>query len=289
MSIFARTATTSEGVGAATDGTRSAPWLPVPLLTRVVVLKAILKMHWIEARRYWLNTIMRLALSYVLFLTIFLGVRMTVGDGEASGDPLSAVVVGLMVWILALRAFRGISGRLSTEATMGTLEQLAMSPLGLGRVLVCRALVEFVVQLVLVLMLLFMMMATTGKWLHLHFLSILPLLFLTVAGVQGIGFAMGGLALVFKRITSVFLLFQYLFVALIAVPVDANPLIRWLPLSWGSHLLRRVMVEGESLLEIPPESLLLLVVTSTVYFGLGFIVFKFFERQARERGLLGHY
>lgn len=268
---------------------RGVPSRLVRVRTHGLVFKALLKVHFIESGRYLLDTVMQLVLGYVFFLTLFMGVRLVGGSGATSGENLAAIVVGMIVWLTALRAFRGVAGRLSSEAAQGTLEQLAMSPVGLSAVLLYQALVQFTIQIVQVGVLLTVIMATTGKWLHLPILSVLPLLFLTVAGAQGIGFAMGGMALVFKRVSSVFLLFQYIFIALVAIPVSAHPVMRYLPLSWGAYLIRRVMADGASLFSLPIGAVLLLIANTAVWFGLGFGVYKLFENVARERGLLGHY
>ncbi|HYW07943.1 MAG TPA: hypothetical protein VE913_13365, partial [Longimicrobium sp.] len=111
----------------------------------------------------------------------------------------------------------------------------------------------------------------------------------TMAGAQGIGFAMGGLALVFKRIQASFGLLQYVFMALIAVPQERFAQVYFFPLSLGSHLVREVMVGRASLLGTPPLLLAGLVANSAFYLALGYGVFKLCERAAQNRGLLGHY
>lgn len=254
----------------------------------LAVLAANVRFFWLESRRYAFNTVMQLVMAYALFLTVFLGMRAT-GSAGASGDSLAAIVVGLVVWLQSLRAFRGISGRLASEASRGTLEQLAMSPVGLSRVLIYQAVGEFGIQLVQTSVLLVLIMATTGKWLHLDVLSIMPLLVLTVAGAQGLGFLMGGVSLVYKRVSALFTLFQYLFIALVAIPVTTHPVMKWLPLGWGSYLIRQVMVERVSLLQLPSGALLIHLAASAGYFGLGFAAFLFMERKARNEGHLGHY
>ncbi len=56
------------------------------------------------------------------------------------------------------------------------------------------------------------MMATTGKWMNLDFVSLVPLLAITLLGAYGFGFALGGLALVFKRIQALFQIMQFVFI-----------------------------------------------------------------------------
>ncbi|MFQ5795466.1 MAG: ABC transporter permease [Candidatus Bipolaricaulia bacterium] len=258
-------------------------------MTTLVLMKAMVKRYGIELRRYYFNTLSGLVTVYMIFLFIFLGARSFAGNTPGFGETHAALVVGFMIWFLALFAYDELSWVLIQEAQQGTLEQLSMSPLGFGRVLLSRILAALVFDIGIMLIFLVLMMASTGKWLHLDFLSIFPLLLLTVAGVLGIGFIMGGLALVFKQIEGSFQILQFMFVAMIAAPPERFSFAKYLPLSWGTNLIRRVMIEEASILEIPVGDLLFLVGNAVFYLGLGFAIFKFFEHQARDQGLLGHY
>lgn len=253
------------------------------------VALAMLRMSFIEQRRYAFDAVVRLATNYAFFLVLFVGARATLGRSTAFGDSLGAIVVAMLVFMMAQRAYADHSGRLQAEATMGTLEQLAMSPVGLSRVLVLNMMAMMLVQLATNGVFLLMMMATTGRWLHLDLASIIPLLILTVISVHGLGLAMGGLALVLKRVGATTPIFGYIFLMLVAVPVSQAPFFKFLPLSWGAGLIRRVMVDEVSLYAMPIGDVLFLAGLSGAYFVAGLLVFRLCERVARERGLLGHY
>jgi energy-coupling factor transporter ATP-binding protein EcfA2 len=75
----------------------------------------------------------------------------------------------------------------------------------------------------------------------------------------------------------------------IAAPADKFPLMKFLPLSLGTQLIGKVMIGETPLTQLPLADILFLVGNSAFYFGLGFLLFKFFENVARDRGLLGHY
>jgi ABC-2 type transport system permease protein len=100
---------------------------------------------------------------------------------------------------------------------------------------------------------------------------------------------MGGLALVFKQIQSVFGLLQFVFIALIVVPVDKAPFLRFLPLSWGVDLLGKVMMQKMSIFDFSAKTMLGVTLLSAAYFAAGIIIFKMCELQARKKGLFGHY
>jgi ABC-2 type transport system permease protein len=253
-----------------------------------ILITAQFKHAFIQLRRYAFDTISMLVTLYILFLLIFLGIR-TLAGGPSGGETIDAFVVGFLVWMLSVFAFGSTAQDLTQEAQLGTLEQLAMSPMGLARVQVSGFFAGLGIQFAILFGLLFGMMATTGNWLHLDLLTILPLLILTMAGIQGFGLIAGGLAVVFKRIASAMQVLQFVFVLMIAAPIDRFPWVRYLPLSWGNNLLQRAMREGTSILAMPFGDVAFLVANSLVWLTVGVAIFKMFEVAARKRALLGHY
>lgn len=258
-------------------------------MATLALITAMFKRYAIELRRYYFNTLSMLASFYLIFVLVFFGARSFAGDRAGFGGTLASIVVGFTVFYLCMYAYAELSWVLMGEAQQGTLEQLSMSPLGLGRVLVARIAAAFAFRAVIMLGFLVLMMATSGKWLRLDLITLIPLFIFTIASVQGIGFIMGGLALVFKQIQAALGILQFAFVGLIAAPVEQFPAVRYLPLSWGSELIRHSMVDGVSITAMPVRDVALLIANGLAYFGLGLLVFKLFERQARKQGLLGHY
>ena len=255
----------------------------------LVLFKAILKQQFVLMRRYMFDTVSALISIYIMFLLVFFGARALGGGAPGFGDTLDGIVVGFLVLTFAIFAYSAFAQGMLREAQEGTLEQLYMSPLGFTWVSIFRMVSRFFIMLTFNVVLLVLMMATTGRWLHLDVVSLLLLILPTVIGVYGIGFAMGGLALVFKRIQSFVGIFQFAMLALVAAPIERFPILRFLPLAEGTRLIRRVMIEGISIFEIPASDLLFLFANSAFWFGVGFLVFKLLENIARNRGLLGHY
>lgn len=258
-------------------------------MDKLYLFKAVFKKNLIELRRYLFNTLSGLVTVYIIFLLIFFGAQAFIGGQPRFGNTLSGIVVGFFLWTFALNAYNEPSRALIQEAQWGTLEQLYMSPVGLGWVVLFQMISSFLVTLVFSMSFLFIMMATTGRFLHLDLLSIIPLILITLGAVYGVGFIMGGLALVFKRIESSFQILQFVFIALVMVPPQEFPLLKYLPLSFGAMLIRKTMIEGLSITGLPLGDLIFLIINSVLYFLLGLAGFKYMERIARRRGLLGHY
>jgi ABC-2 type transport system permease protein len=164
-----------------------------------------------------------------------------------------------------------------------------MSPYGFGTVMAVRTLVNVVESFVWGALILASMLLTTGETLALDPLTVVPLAVLTLAPVVGIGFVFGGLALVYKRIESMFQLVQFVLIGLIAAPLSVSPVVRFLPMAQGSALLQRAMGEGVRLWAFPTADLAVLVGTGVGYLLVGYLAFLKASSVARSRGVLGHY
>jgi len=254
-----------------------------------VVLKAIFVKTLIETRRYIFNTISGLITMYIIFLLLFYGAKTVGGSTFQTGDSLEGLVVGYMVWMLALLAYQDLAWGISMEAEIGTLEQLYLSPAGFSWVNASWLIVRSVVSLVFLGLILLVMMLTTGQWLNLDLVSLVPLILLTMLAPYGFGFMTAGLALVFKRIQAAFQILQFVFVAFVAVPITQFAWVKFLPLAMGNHLLRQVMVDGTRLWGLPAGELGLAAAVGVGYFLLGLGAFSYCVNAARDRGLMGQY
>ncbi|NEU56672.1 ABC transporter permease [Halorussus sp. MSC15.2] len=257
------------------------------LFTRASLFKSLILM-----RRYLFNTVAQIVSMYMLFAVMFFGGQQVAG--AAITESIDGIIVGYFLWMLIMSAYSSIAGNITNEAQWGTLEQLYMSPLGFDRVVGVKTVVNVAVSLLVSTTLLVLMLATMevvsgGVALSLDPLTVVPIVVLTLAPAVGLGYIFGGLALLYKRVESAFQLMQFAFVGLVAAPVEQFPLFKFAPFSLGSYLLREAMGQQKSLLELPAADLGLLVAVGVVYLGIGYGAFRFVQRTARERGVLGEY
>lgn len=256
----------------------------------VSILVAILQRDWAMMRRYIVNTVSSLVSIYIIFLFIFLGIKglsSYAAIGALEGT-LEGTVIGFFVWTFSVIAYSDLAWSLIVEAQAGTLEQLYLTPAGFKWVAGCTVTSNLALNFVPVVLLLVVMMATTGQWLNLDFISLVPLLLITILGAYGFGFALGGLALVYKRLQAIFQVFQFVLIGFLVVP-QRLPWAKFLPLSLGNSLIYDVMVDGVRLWELPTGSVLTALLVGAAYFAIGVVIFSVCENIAKDRGLLGHY
>lgn len=260
----------------------------------LVLLWTILRMNFLLMIRYRVNFLAQLIGMYLFFAAIFFGGKAAVenvGDVGigALGSTLDAVIVGWFLWTMAQSAYTSLAGEVTQESRWGTLEQLYMSPHGFGTVMGTKVLINTSLSLIMGGLMLALMLLTTGRTLTLDIVTILPITILTLMTVVGLGFVFAGLALIYKKISSVFPLMQFVLVGLIAAPTADVFLTRLLPLVQGSSMLQDAMRDGVRLWEFSSLDLSVLVGTALVYLVVGYVVFKVCSQIARERGVMGHY
>jgi len=254
--------------------------------SKAVLFRTIFMKEWRILKSYAFNLVMSILSIYILFLFVFYGMKAMASpimfDNTAEG-----IIVGFLLWITSILSVETLSWDLMEEAKVGTLEQLSMTPFGLGFVSIFKVLSSFMLNFLFIIPIFLLMMLTTGMWLHVDVLSLLPLFIFALASVWGISFMLGGLVLIFKRVQAVFQLIQWLLLGCIVLSASAVSV--FAPLAFGTRLIGEIMVSGASLLSLSPVDLLVLIANGTIYFGIGYLIFNQCVRVSKKKGLLGQY
>lgn len=236
--------------------------------------------------RYWVNTISAVITFYLMFALLFFGGQSIVP--RATGESAPALIIGFFVWMMAFGSFRDPSRGLMDDAQWGTLERLYMTPRGLDAVIILRTVYFLVYRLLLGLVLLAFMMVTTTTFLNIDLISIIPIALLTISNASAIGFAFGGLAIIYKRIENIFYIIQFLFIAALFAPSDPY-VYNLLPLKLGFDLLTEILENGKQIWELSMLDLGTLVGVAVAYFVIGLLVLNYCLSVARARGVMDHY
>lgn len=242
---------------------------------------------WLLFKRYPLQTVVGMFMTTLLFIALIFGARYVAGPTSQFGTRLDEIIVGYVLWNILVFAMGEISIGLKGESQMGTLEQLFLSSLGASWILLIRALANQALILGLNLGVLALILLVTGNQLAFPPALLLPLATVLI-GVYGLGYILGSLSLMFKRIDSLMGLSQFALMALVIVPFEnwQTAAVNALPLVPSAIMLRDLMARG---LALDPTLLGWCAINGFVYFLLGLMVFKWFEKQTKERGLLGTY
>jgi ABC-2 type transport system permease protein len=251
------------------------------------LLKAVIYRDLLIWVRYPVDAALGLFIGVFFFGLMFYG--GTLVAGQAIDDTIEGLIVGYFLWTLSLGAYAGITNDVRSEASWGTLERHFLTPFGFGPVIFAKAVAVVFRTFVTSAVILAVMLLMTGETLDLHLPTVLPVAGLAVASALGLGFAMGGLGVLYKRVSNVVNLLQFAFIALISAPAFDVWWTKFLPLAQGSALLQRAMRDGVRIWEFDPAALAVLLGTAVFYLGAGYVAFGLLTRRARRLGVLGDY
>jgi ABC-2 type transport system permease protein len=237
--------------------------------------------------RYPANAVGGIVVSLFFFGLLFYGGRMIAG--QALTESIEGIVVGYFLWSLSAGAYQSISSDIGSEVQWGTLERHVMSPFGFAPVALLKGVAKIVRTFLTSVVVLVAMLLMTGTTLDIHLFTTIVVAVLSISSVLGLGFAAGGITVLYKRIGNWLNLLQFGFIILISAPAFELGWTRVLPLAQGSALLQRAMLQGTRLWEFPVWEVGVLVATAVGYLGFGYAVFQVSTRRARRLGVLGDY
>lgn len=252
------------------------------------LLKANVRKEYIEMKRYLPNTFALLLTFYIIFLAAFFGI-MFIGDPASFDANVQYSIVSVVFWSLTMLTMNFIGFAVVQEAMRGTLEQLYMSPMGVWKIMLSRIVGQFVLQTIIMIILLFAAMLTSGQWLYLNPLTTIPIILLTMISMIGVSFMIAGLAIIVKQIQAFLQIFQFVLMALVFIPLTVAPYLAFAPFVKGVNMLREVMLNNLTVTQLPFSDYGILFLNSIVYLIIGLIIFHRCEKIAMKKGLLGQY
>lgn len=226
----------------------------------------------------------------------FLAIGLILGHGNLQSAEMAFVLPGWMMSFYARIILFQVNDTISTEAQIGTLEQMYMSPIFSGILLLGRVFAILIVATIMVSLTALGLSLLLGLHLLLRW-EVLPVIALTLAGLFGFSFILGGTAIIYKSAHSIADLVQDLllfingtFVAVSLLPVWLQTLGLAMPTTYGITVIRAVVINGRSLGSLIADgSLLILFAHSAAYFIGGWLFYKWCERRAKRQGSLGQY
>ena len=235
-------------------------------------------------------------LELILFALFFLAIIFALGRGALHREQVAPLLLGFVGYIFfhmqTNRLFWGLLG----EVQSGTLEQMYLSPLPSWLLTIGLQVASIVEAAISALLLSLFIDLVVQVTIPLRWAAGLPLVLL-VGGSVGYSLILGGLTLLFKRLEILKEMFQIVVLIFggVLVPLERMPgwmatIARFLPLTPGVDVLRKILLDQVSLVTLASDGTLLwLVGNAAAYLLLGIVVFRWCEHIAKRRGTLGQY
>lgn len=239
--------------------------------------------------RYFFNFLSGIITMYMVFAMLFYGTRAIGAGAFDLGNTLEGLFTGYIVWMIVMMGYQDLAYGVSNEAQAGTLEQLYLSPIGYRWIAFFNVAFNCIFNIGVIFLMVLLMLVTTGQSVNLDLLSILPLFLLIYIQATGLGYALAGLALIFKRIQAFFQIVTFGIIGVFFIPWDRFGWARYLPFTLGRYQLQKVMMDGVRIWQLGVKDLLEMIGITCFYLVLGVLAFSWAEKQAKSRGLLGQY
>jgi ABC-2 type transport system permease protein len=227
---------------------------------------------------------------------IFIGITFFVGQGNITQEQIASTILGFFITFYAMATISTMSWALMNEAQTGTLEQMYMSPTSTQLIILGRSLASLVASTVQVVIVgaVILLLFRVNLALSIH---TIPVMVITLFGLLGVGYLIGGLTLIFKQVGPIANMMQNLlllvngtFLPVSMMPAWMGLIVQFVPSTLGIILLRRVVLDGNTTAALISDgSLLVLAAHSTAFFVGGWILYAICERIARQQGSLGQY
>ncbi|KMQ50358.1 ABC transporter, permease protein [Chitinispirillum alkaliphilum] len=246
---------------------------------------AELTRFFVEIKRYYFETLSGLIVFYLIFISMFYGIR-SFGGADFGTDRLDVLIAGYIMWTVAVMGFQVVSNSIYEETQRGTLEQIFLCSLGVEMPLILSTVIHTFFAVMISTLMLFLTMLTTGRWLYIDPTGILGVLALSLPSLWGIGLIIGSLTIVYKKIASLLQIFIFLLIAIVAVNAYPLNLFTFLPFASGATTIRLIMTQQ---VNFSVSWYLTIFVINYAYLFAGIVVFKMIEKSARRKNLLSQY
>lgn len=234
--------------------------------------------------------------TIVTIILSFLGICYVLGDGNPSPQKIATTLVGYLIWYYVILINENMGENLMSEARYGTLEQMFISPIPIGFILIGRVLSNLILSslqlgIVGVVLISSLNLPIYWQW------DAIPVAIIALLGLFGFGFMLGGLVLIFKQLDSVTAIVNYVLVFLngALVSIEQFPawlifFVRLLPSTLGISAMRSVLLYGVSLRQLWDNGTLpWLTIHSLVYLIGGWLILNWCIRIVKQQGTLGQY
>lgn len=256
-------------------------------------------------KRYYIDSIAEIC-SYII---LFVGLSFTIlNDSISTQESIFQLIVGIFIWYVGINSIAIFTFILQEEMHLGTLEQIYLTRTSLTKMLMGRAVSTFIFDAVRGLVLSFTTIFIFSVFsptislseftqVKVGWLALIIILLLTMIGIYGFAFILAGLSIVYKRISAITVILNYIFLFFTGITLNGNMLptifeyfSKLLPITWGIINIKGVINTDVTFFEIITSSnFTFLILNSIIYLILGFIIFKIMLSKAKRNGSLGHY
>ncbi len=257
----------------------------------MLVLRAEFRKFVEFAKKAPLSQIPFLVLLYVFFWLTTLAIGFLAPDQVPMVLIIRHNMLGFILWIFTITAIGAIPQSIFQEVGWGTFEHLHLSTVDIKVVLMTRALVSTIQNMLIIFIFVMIVGLIHRVVIFENWFSSLVVFLMVIPGVYGLTFILGALVLLVKGTGDWLGLINFLIIIPIILPKEVIPEILHSPLSFwpvyqAAYLLRIINLER---LPWPGQAFAELMIGSAIFFTVGWFLFGVADAVGKKRGTLGLY
>lgn len=242
------------------------------------------KMDFLRTIRYKMGIISDIVVFTILLCFFYISnTGASFGKDYEINNYKTLLLLGYIAWSLSVSAISTIGYQITSELQRGTLFFKFNCKLPLQVVYIGDLISASIIQLFIILIYSVVTHFAFGVDYFINPTVVLSLIVCTL-GMYGIGLIVAGLSIYFKRIGPIIFLIQ-LFLLFVTDTVPTASLItnvsRFLPLTMCNRVIRLSFLNKNS-----NSSFGLLIITSIIWFVLGYVIFDIFIKCSKKKGNL---
>lgn len=204
----------------------------------------------------------------------------TQGVVEGSSSYFEFIAPGMMMMTVMMSVMTGLPGAITMERELGTLDGVMVAPINRLSIILGKSLAQLTRGLLQGFIIMILAMALFGVTIQGSILLVVGLLLLGVFSFVGLGIALTSIAKDQETATMIMttIMFPMMFLSGIFFPIKMMPdfmqsISSFLPLTYASDALRKVMVLGAGIPQISTD-LIILIIFGIVMLSIAVPLFK---------------
>lgn len=248
------------------------------------LLLAESKFQYWEKVKYPIKSIIQFAFLAFIIVGFYWGVEKV--SDISLNEINSSLVIGYVLFTSAFTVPILFPAFISAGVENGTLEQHCLSPVKIEYLLLSKVVFEIVRKLLFATILIYFIMFFSQNLLSINLIMFYSLLSISLISLFGVGLALAGLELRFRKFSVISIFFSLGMGVLLTLPAYPLNFLSFFPFLPGAYTINKVIVENSS---FPIIWYVFIIINSVFYFLIGLKIFTIFERKARKLNKLGQY
>lgn len=202
-------------------------------------------------------------------------------------------VSSFMIWLITNNSFIAIVESIMKENTQGTLEQLYLNARSFYSLLTIKGVTESILSIIesmftLFLCLLFepnVKLSMISQWIY-----ILPLLFIAIFSLIGMGIACASFALKYKNISTFYSMVSAILFGILtygAILLNKKPILMILFPFAKANATIQLFFKGKDLINI--DTYLIIIINDLIMMILGYVILKYYLEKSKKTGSLSKF